>query len=256
VVSAFDEAAFHFAPGWVRGEELLMRLRVQAVDVDLLINVHPFGSCHSLLVIKPAQRCPQVLDEDGLRAAFGLAKMSRRPDFKFGFNSLAACASVNHYHFQCLYFRGSGIELDTMPSEMAEVTALKGCSGVGELLGYPANGWRVTDRARGGLVCATATVAHVLQEHDVAHNVLLTSGQATVIPRIAQTCAADGVASGFAFVEMHGEMLVSVASAQEAQRLDREMTDEQVVRRIGAIGLGREQFVMLGAAIGTRIGQL
>ena len=253
VTAAFDPTAFHFAPGWINPEEVLMRLQLGGCPVDLLINVNPLGSAHGLIVIDPDAGRPQVLDEQGVRAAMAVASMSRRADFKVGFNSLQACASVNHYHFQCLYFRGQGVDDDLMPSERAAAPPRPILQGMSELVDHPARGWCFTDKVRGGVAHATAGAVGVLQRHEVAHNLLITAQHAIVIPRVHQGLVPPGILPGLAFLEAHGEMLVVGESEQQARQLEQAMTDEEVERQIGAIALEPMQFTELQEAIVAKL---
>lgn len=245
VSAPFDASAFHFAQGRIQEQEVLMRLRVHGVRVDVLINVSPLGGAHSLLVIDPEARRTQQLDGLGLGVAMAIAQMSRRADFKVGFNSLSACASVNHYHFHGLYFRGRGVDDDLMPSERAALASPEISAGFSELVSYPARGWCTTPQVRGGMVRAAGALASVLIQSNVAHNVVLSRERIVVIPRRHQSQAPEGVFPGLAFLEMNGEMLVVAEPRQQAEQIERAMTDEEVARQISAMGLRASEFESL-----------
>jgi len=68
----------------------------------VLYNKYPFSDYHLLIVVAPEENSPQQLTEEYHQLAFSLVGVSKNifPGFGIGFNSLAAGASVNHFHFQ------------------------------------------------------------------------------------------------------------------------------------------------------------
>jgi len=240
VVAAFDQNAFHFAPGLVRSEEVLFGLELDGVSCEVLVNVSPLGECHCLLVVEPAGGLPQVLDERGLRAALALVRASSREDFKVGFNSLRACATVNHYHFQCLYLRGPGVLRDRMAVEDAPAGP-ELAAGMKRLSGYPIAAWKFDDGPHAARALATAV--HVLQRHDTPHNLLLARRASVLIPRVAQD--ASGPSAGLAFLELSGEALVICEAHEDPLGIARCATDEQVERRIAAAAIPADVFARL-----------
>jgi hypothetical protein len=116
----FDPSKFNF--NRAKREEVVMELTVDesrgearvayaAGDVDAapvdcvtarqpyFINVNPLFDCHSLLVPEPLACHPQVLSCRMVKHVVLAASAFReRSDWRFGFNSLGAWASVNHFH--------------------------------------------------------------------------------------------------------------------------------------------------------------
>jgi len=117
----FDPSKFNF--NRAKREEVVMELTVDermgearvsfaagegvdAASVDCVtarqpffINVNPLFDCHSLLVPEPLACHPQVLSCRMVKHVVLAASAFRaRPDWRFGFNSLGAWASVNHFH--------------------------------------------------------------------------------------------------------------------------------------------------------------
>lgn len=84
----------------------------------LAVNVNPLWEGHCLFVPALARRLPQVLSRGALGAALGLAASVEAPDFRLGFNSLGAWASVNHLHFHA-GFMGATIPGRRFPCESA-----------------------------------------------------------------------------------------------------------------------------------------
>jgi GDP-L-galactose phosphorylase len=67
-----------------------------------MINVSPIEYGHVLLVPRALERLPQQLDAEGLAVgqALALAREVGSSDFRVGYNSLGAFATINHLHFQ------------------------------------------------------------------------------------------------------------------------------------------------------------
>lgn len=72
---------------------------------SVVVNISPMFYCHCLLLLHVREGLPQVLSPDMLLLGLRFARMSRRRDFRVGFNSLGAFASVNHLHLQGLYLK-------------------------------------------------------------------------------------------------------------------------------------------------------
>ena len=71
---------------------------------SILGNASPLADGHSLLCPEIQHRHPQFLSEPWIRLAIRISSdASRRDDFRLGFNSLGAYASVNHLHFHILW---------------------------------------------------------------------------------------------------------------------------------------------------------
>ena len=97
----YDRSGFHFNKPFLK-PEILWEGEFEGVTSRVLFNKFPFSDYHLLIVVSPEENSPQLLTEEKHRYAFslvaGLADIF--PGFGIGFNSLAAGASVNHFHFQ------------------------------------------------------------------------------------------------------------------------------------------------------------
>jgi GDP-D-glucose phosphorylase len=102
-------------------------------DHKVLINASPFEYGNVLLVPFIHSNHPQLITRQGLRLALELLLLSRSRDFRVGFNSLCAYASVNHCHFHAYYLQ------HRLYLESAELKLLSGpCM---EICDYPAPGF-------------------------------------------------------------------------------------------------------------------
>ena len=107
----FSPELFNF--NQVRPEEVLLELergprpsRVRGPEpsrVRVLVNVSPLEFGHCLLVPDPHLCLPQVLTRAAVQAGMETVLLSGDPDFRVGFNSLGAFASVNHLHLHTYY---------------------------------------------------------------------------------------------------------------------------------------------------------
>lgn len=97
----FDESRFHFNKPFLK-PEILWQGEYNGLGTRVLFNKFPFSDYHLLIVVSPEKNCPQLLSKEMHEYASSLVtKMSKiLPGFGIGFNSLAAGASVNHFHFQ------------------------------------------------------------------------------------------------------------------------------------------------------------
>lgn len=172
----FDEEKFNFTK--VGGDEILLRRNEDVVAV----NVSPIEDCHSLVIPKVNDRLPQILTRDGLNFALDIFFESGSPDFRAGFNSLGAFASVNHQHLHIYYLRYR-LYLETAPVEATNKAS------VFKLLEYPARGlmFLVKPRERDSLM-TFFKVIDVLLDNNIAHNVFITRG---TLPAESTTTTSD-----------------------------------------------------------------
>lgn len=97
----FDAHGFHFErPHLAR--ETLWQGELAGKPARLLYNKFPFAPWHGVLVPEPAARQPQYLTPALHAWAWQVTQQMAPtlPDFGLAYNSLGACASVNHLHFQ------------------------------------------------------------------------------------------------------------------------------------------------------------
>jgi ATP adenylyltransferase/5',5'''-P-1,P-4-tetraphosphate phosphorylase II len=97
----YDETRFHFNKSFLR-PEILWEGEYNGLSSRVLFNKFPFSDYHLLIVVSPETNSSQLLTQEMHRYAFSLveAMAGVMPGFGIGFNSLAAGASVNHFHFQ------------------------------------------------------------------------------------------------------------------------------------------------------------
>ncbi len=97
----YDETKFHFNKPFLK-PEILWEGDYKGVKSRVLFNKFPFSDYHLLIVLSPEKNSPQLLTQQTHQYAFSLVAEAGAvfPGFGIGFNSLAAGASVNHFHFQ------------------------------------------------------------------------------------------------------------------------------------------------------------
>ncbi len=97
----FDEAKFHFNKAFLKPEILWQGL-FKDIKLRVLYNKFPFSDYHLLVTVSPEKNSSQLLTQDAHHTICSLVKNVEEifPGFGIGFNSLAAGASVNHFHFQ------------------------------------------------------------------------------------------------------------------------------------------------------------
>ena len=97
----YDETKFHFNKPFLK-PEILWEGIFKDVKLRVLFNKFPFSDYHLLIVLSPEKNSSQLLTQETHRYVFSLVdEMSEVfPGFGIGYNSLAAGASVNHFHFQ------------------------------------------------------------------------------------------------------------------------------------------------------------
>ncbi len=97
----YDETRFHFNKPFLK-PEILWEGEYHGLNTRVLFNKFPFSDYHLLIVPAPERNSSQLLTQEMHRYGFSLAEEMAEifPGFGIGFNSLAAGASVNHFHFQ------------------------------------------------------------------------------------------------------------------------------------------------------------
>ncbi|XP_061678470.1 GDP-D-glucose phosphorylase 1 isoform X2 [Syngnathoides biaculeatus] len=137
----------------------------------VLVNVSPLEFGHCLFVPDPARCFPQVLTSFAIQVGIESVLLSSDPAFRVGFNSLGACASVNHLHLHGYYLKYK------LNIESAPVRPLLPEKGVYTLPGFPA-GFLFYSESKGveDVARAVCRVTDFLIEANVAHNLFLTRG--------------------------------------------------------------------------------
>jgi len=97
----YDEKKFHFNKPFLK-PEILWEGISDGVNARVLYNKFPFSEYHLLIVLSPEDNRSQLLTRDAHKNVSSLvvAMSEVLPGFGIGYNSLAAGASVNHFHFQ------------------------------------------------------------------------------------------------------------------------------------------------------------
>ena len=97
----YDENEFHFNKPFLK-PEILWEGDFKGINSRVLYNKFPFSEYHLLIVLSPENNSSQLLTQDTHQYVFSLVEKMQAvlPGLGIGFNSLAAGASVNHFHFQ------------------------------------------------------------------------------------------------------------------------------------------------------------
>lgn len=101
----FDEQVFHFDKPFLRAEQL-WRGKLPAeqfiFDCTVLFNKFPFLPYHFILAPNVEDHHEQFLHQEFHELVWNLCEQNAHslPGLGFGYNSIGACASVNHLHFQ------------------------------------------------------------------------------------------------------------------------------------------------------------
>ena len=209
----------------------LLELQAEGRELAINVNYAPLLPYHFLLIPEPAARTPQLLDERAILDAFLITRLSRADNLFLGFNSRGSWASINHLHFQCVYYEdvgGASSEraLPVLRSPTEPLFDLPGVR-VERLAGYPLRGviLRGADQSRLGR-SAFSFVA-ILQGRDIPHVVLVARDRVIVFPKTRDRGALSP--TGVGFFEASGEVFLG-------ERETFEETDERVIERELAVG--------------------
>lgn len=96
-----NEKDFNFTA--IKPEEKLLGIKFKDYIVSVLINASPVTRYHCLLVLKLEEKLPQILTFEAIQFAIRLVRVLNTLDYKVGFNSPGAGASVNHQHLHLIY---------------------------------------------------------------------------------------------------------------------------------------------------------
>lgn len=97
----YDETKFHFNKPFLK-PEILWQGVYKGINSRVLFNKFPFSEYHLLIVLSPEKNSSQLLIRETHQYVCSLVEEMSNvfPGFGIGYNSLAAGASVNHFHFQ------------------------------------------------------------------------------------------------------------------------------------------------------------
>jgi hypothetical protein len=193
IKQAFDAGKFHFNKAFLE-PEILWQGVCRDVAVKVLYNKFPFADYHLLIVVSPEADSPQLLTREIHDYAFALVAETAPvlPGFGFGYNSLAAGASVNHIHFQGF------IRQQEFPIEKSH------WSHNGGDMNYPL--------AAGYFSSAESSWAylHKLTDKDIAFNCLYRDHGCYIVPRKYQNSAElPGWIAGAGWTDAAGVITVS-----------------------------------------------
>ena len=162
----FDDSRFHFNKPFLK-PEILWEGEFKGISSRVLYNKFPFSEYHLLIVLSPENNSSQLLTQDSHRYVFSLVEQMREvfPGFGIGYNSLAAGASVNHFHFQGFVREADfSIEKDQWDHNGGDQ-------------GYPLEVQSFTDAA------TSWDYLNQLTTRDIAFNCLYRDGCCYVVPR-------------------------------------------------------------------------
>jgi len=193
IKQAYDDKRFHFNKPFLK-PEILWQGDYNGLNSRVLFNKFPFSDYHLLIVVSPENNNSQLLTQEMHRYAFSLVKdmAAVLPGFGIGFNSLAAGASVNHFHFQGFV-------------REQEFSIEKDCWNFNEGdMEYPLNVKRFLDAE------SSWVYINDLTEKDEAFNCLYRNGYCYVVPRKYQgTVSLPDWLSGAGWIDMAGSITVS-----------------------------------------------
>lgn len=137
------------------------------------INVSPIEYGHVLLVPKLLDCKPQQIDEASFRLAVSFAAECQNPNFRLGYNSLGAFATINHLHFQAYYL---AVPFPVERAVLKKIATHKNSRGVKvfEFANYAVKG--LVFQSNGllsELADCVARACVTLQESNVPFNVLI-----------------------------------------------------------------------------------
>lgn len=167
----FDVKTFHFNKAFLN-PEILWEQQWQSIDghvfnLRVLYNKFPFVPYHTLIVPDSELQSEQYLTQLYHTMIWDLISETGKdiPGFGAGYNSLGACASVNHLHFQgFIRDRDFPIELEHWRHNGGDAE-------------YPMRCWSLNDKNK-----AWDTIQK-LHDNNMPYSVLYRSGCCYVIPR-------------------------------------------------------------------------
>jgi hypothetical protein len=172
----FDESVFNFKKA--SEHEIVTVLDGHPI----FVNVNPLTVGHSLFVPYLSSGLPQLLNREVLGAALKASTVYR--DFKIGFNSIGAWASVNHCHFHMLHIKDIYHD-NILPIERCEFAAVLETDSIQISISvdWPLKVFKFKSPDKSLLVNRSFDVISYLIELNIPHNVLISRETIFVIPR-------------------------------------------------------------------------
>jgi hypothetical protein len=204
----------------------LLEVHAEGRELAININYAPLLRYHFLLIPEPAARTPQLLDERAIFDAFLLTRISRADNLFLGFNSRGSWASINHLHFQCVYYEdvdGASSErlLPVLRSPTEPVFDLPELR-VERLAGYPLRGLILRGADQSRLGSAAFSFVAILQGRDIPHVVLIARDRIIVFPKTRSRGTLSP--TGVGFFEASGEVFLGESETFEK-------VDERAIER-------------------------
>ncbi len=185
VTAPFDISKFHFIQpqqpsGWNFNEQdVFWEGDAFGKKIALIVQKWPFAPRHFLIMPDRSKRRPQIMEQEDIRIAVAFVRSEPFEGFRIGFNSLAAGASVNHFHLQGLQLPEGRSALEEAPLRRIESKDGLEISMVDD---YPARG--VFFHAADTDVLAAGAYKYIrfLQRSEIAHSVIFTPRGVYVLP--------------------------------------------------------------------------
>ncbi|CAH8337012.1 unnamed protein product [Eruca vesicaria subsp. sativa] len=186
VLQSFDDNKFNFTK--VGQEELLFQFEAGEDDEEakffpcmpldpenspnvVAINVSPIEYGHVLLLPRVLDCLPQRIDHKSMLLAFHMASEAANPNFRVGYNSLGAFATINHLHFQAYYF-AMPFPLEKASSKKMITTDKK--VEISEVLNYPMRGLLFEGgNSMQDLSDTVSDICVCLQNNNIPFNILI-----------------------------------------------------------------------------------
>ncbi|KAH6559642.1 hypothetical protein KP509_1Z001500 [Ceratopteris richardii] len=185
VLQSFDSEKFNFTK--IGQEELLFcfeestygshgyheRVVVGSCSNVVVVNVSPIDYGHVLLVPKLHDCKPQRIDRESFQLAVKFVAEAGDRNFRVGYNSLGAFATVNHLHFQA-YCMAFPLAVERACVTSIFITRKHGGVDISELVDYPVLGLVYSSEGAGEELAPCVSEACIaLQNCNISYNVLI-----------------------------------------------------------------------------------
>jgi len=182
---SFDSVIADFPSGFnfnkIKSDEHLYQIENNGILSRVIINNSPYAHCHSLIVPEPEKEHVQLLSGTTIEVALELMMQSNQIGYKILFNSVCACASVNHLHLHQYYtdYRIPAEDIECEPIMSIASKVSKKEEGLFVIKpSYPVRG--LVLEVHESLIKQTALfmtqMCNKLAEDDVPHNVAFIRG--------------------------------------------------------------------------------
>lgn len=229
---AFDPTRFNFNK--VDTREQICQVTLCGDQHPVLVNVSPLMVGHTVIPLWAERGLPQgALGKRGVQCMFELAATSARADFRVGYNSLGAYASVNHLHVHGMYAAALDGQVTTDSFPIEAVARVRRTNVSGAAVSILTTNVARTAHFTNGLVFegafqavaeAAGACVELLAAMNIPHNVLVRmkpNPACFVVPRKPQECFdVAGVGCNAAICEVSGFLVMQSSKAYEELTLD------------------------------------